>query len=117
MLLILHVALYSLFVAALWLGSRMTASSHVLMLGGLTYPLYLLHQNIGYVALDALSPSIGRWPALTLTIATVIVAAWIVWRFIEPAGRRLVSHVLGQLETRSRMVLGQLASRPSDLAR
>ncbi len=86
----LHAGIYGLF----WLGLRwsrsLVATPLVLALGGLTYPLYLLHQNAGYVAIDNLSPVIGRWPALLLTIALMVGAAWIVWRFVEPVGRGLV---------------------------
>ena len=89
-----------LFVAALLARLAHTASAHVLMLGGLTYPLYLLHQNVGYIALDALSPSIGRWPALALTIG----------RRLRCRLARLALHRAGR--TSSRLARAGLAGDP-----
>ena len=42
--------IYAAFLAALWLSRLDPATPLVLTLGGLTYPLYLIHQNAGYRA-------------------------------------------------------------------
>jgi peptidoglycan/LPS O-acetylase OafA/YrhL len=45
------------------------------LLGALTYPLYLVHEYIGYLVLNAVGPAWGRWIALAVTIAVVVVLA------------------------------------------
>ncbi len=56
-------------------------------MGGLTYPLYLLHQNLGYVLMHRLDPALGGWGALAAATAVVAAAAWLVHRHVEPGGR------------------------------
>lgn len=98
-LLVLHSGLYALFAASLWASRVIAPTPLVLALGGITYPLYLLHQTIGYIALNRLAPLIGRWPALVLVVAGLLGAAWVVWRFLEPIGRPLVTGSLRRLLT------------------
>jgi peptidoglycan/LPS O-acetylase OafA/YrhL len=64
-------------------------------LGGLTYPLYLLHQNLGYALMHRLQPMFDRWSALLFATAAVIAMAWLVHRTIEPAGKRLIIRIAG----------------------
>ncbi len=54
-----------------------------IVLGALTYPLYLVHQNIGYALINGLSPAFGRGVALVVTIAVVMGIAWLLHRFVE----------------------------------
>jgi peptidoglycan/LPS O-acetylase OafA/YrhL len=61
-----------------------------LALGGLTYPLYLIHQNFGYVAMHRVEPLLGRWGALATATCIVFAIAWLVFRHVEPAGRDLI---------------------------
>jgi peptidoglycan/LPS O-acetylase OafA/YrhL len=75
--------------AAIRLPALLPASWCV-TLGGLTYPLYLLHQNLGYVLLHRLDAGLGRWGALAAVTALIIAVAWAVFRFVEPAGRGLI---------------------------
>lgn len=90
----LHVALYLVFWGALRLSRHIAATPRVLALGGLTYPLYLMHQEAGYAMIDALAPYMGRWPAMAVALAAGIVVAWVIWRHVEPVGRKLVvSHL------------------------
>lgn len=54
-----------------------------ILLGALTYPLYLVHQNIGYVLINGLAPALGQWLALVAAIAAVMGIAWLLHRFVE----------------------------------
>lgn len=55
----------------------------VLTSGGITYPLYLLHMQLGYVLFDALAPE-RHIEAVTCTIVFgAFVLAFAVWRFAE----------------------------------
>jgi peptidoglycan/LPS O-acetylase OafA/YrhL len=67
------------------LSGRWTA-----FLGSLTYPLYLVHENWGWIIIRALHPRVGHLPALVIATACVLVAAWAIHRFVErPLGPRL----------------------------
>jgi peptidoglycan/LPS O-acetylase OafA/YrhL len=60
----------------------------ILAAGGLTYPLYLLHMQTGYVFFEAIGPS-QHAEILTLAIVGAATAvAWAIWRVIEPALHR-----------------------------
>lgn len=52
-------------------------------LGGVSYPLYLLHQNIGYSIMDQTIDTIGAWPARILALAVVLLLAWAVHELVE----------------------------------
>ncbi|MCX5203540.1 acyltransferase [Streptomyces sp. NBC_00237] len=58
--------------------------------GALTYPLYLLHQNIGRQIIQALESSLSPYAVLGAAIGSLLVASWLVHRLVErPVGRLL----------------------------
>lgn len=58
--------------------------------GALTYPLYLLHQNIGYMLINRFSGTLPRELLFWGAFALVLLLAWGVYRFVErPAAPRL----------------------------
>ncbi|MCM0674752.1 acyltransferase [Micromonospora phytophila] len=58
--------------------------------GALTYPLYLLHEHIGWVLIHFLSRSLPAWAVVLLTVVTLLVASWLVHRLVEkPVSRWL----------------------------
>lgn len=58
--------------------------------GLLTYPLYLLHQNIGWTAIHGLRGALPRWVALAAVLTGMMVAAWLLHRLVErPVARWL----------------------------
>jgi peptidoglycan/LPS O-acetylase OafA/YrhL len=61
-----------------------------LALGGLTYPLYLVHQNLGYAVMHWLDPVGGRWVGLAGAVIVVTALAWLIHRGVEPVGKRLI---------------------------
>lgn len=89
-LIIANIVIYVLLIVGIVLRLYLKTSSTTLMLGGLTYPLYLLHQNIGYVAINALTPSVGRWIAVISVTIVALVASWAIWRFGEKPARKAV---------------------------
>ncbi|GGE43974.1 acyltransferase [Agaricicola taiwanensis] len=52
-------------------------------LGGISYPLYLLHQHIGYLVFQHLADTIDTWLLLTIAIAALVALSFVIWRFIE----------------------------------
>jgi peptidoglycan/LPS O-acetylase OafA/YrhL len=59
-------------------------------LGGLTYPLYLLHQNIGYAAFANFGTPDNRFAILAVLIGVLVVVALVIARTVEPAARRAI---------------------------
>ncbi len=51
--------------------------------GLLTYPLYLLHQNIGWTAIHGLRGALPRWLALAVVVAGMLIGAWLLHRLVE----------------------------------
>jgi peptidoglycan/LPS O-acetylase OafA/YrhL len=97
-----NLGLHALLVAAILARRLVAPSPLVLMLGGLTYPLYLLHQNVGYVAINRLAPHAGPWMAAALTLAVVLAMSWIAWRYVETPLRRPLAQALTRLSGRMR---------------
>jgi peptidoglycan/LPS O-acetylase OafA/YrhL len=66
----------------------------LIAIGGLTYPLYLLHQHIGYMLINA-GEKLGSPGGIIVTVAiTLIVASWAVWRYVEQPGQRWMKDML-----------------------
>ncbi|WP_350286175.1 acyltransferase [uncultured Croceitalea sp.] len=60
-----------------------------LRLGVLTYPLYLIHQNIGYIAMNYFS-SMNKWVLLLLLTIITILISYLISKYIEtPLGKSL----------------------------
>jgi len=55
----------------------------LLAAGGITYPLYLLHMQAGYVIFLATGPSRNPALAAALVVCGAIILAFAVWRFVE----------------------------------
>jgi peptidoglycan/LPS O-acetylase OafA/YrhL len=71
-----------------------------LAIGGLTYPFYLLHQKIGYVAflrLDGLGHPALRFVLIALAMLAL---SWATWKFVDRPGQRLAKRVLTRLVSR-----------------
>lgn len=78
------------FLLAAVLGRRIKAGPWVLALGGISYPFYLVHQNAGYILMNATGPMIGKWAAFALALALSLAVSWAIFKHFEPAGRALV---------------------------
>ncbi|WP_338834277.1 acyltransferase [Bradyrhizobium septentrionale] len=62
----------------------------VMAAGGITYPLYLLHMQLGYVVLTALGPIHHVALATTATIVAIIALSVVVWRFFERPAHKVI---------------------------
>ncbi|MEV7179070.1 acyltransferase [Kitasatospora sp. NPDC093679] len=51
--------------------------------GALTYPLYLLHQMIGWQLITRLSRRLAPYPTFFTAVAIMLLAAWLVHRLVE----------------------------------
>jgi peptidoglycan/LPS O-acetylase OafA/YrhL len=70
--------------------TRWLASPRYLWLGALTYPLYLLHQHIGFMAFNALHDSVNAHILVWGMVAAMLALSYLVHSRIEsPCARRL----------------------------
>ncbi|MDZ5444484.1 acyltransferase [Micromonospora sp. 4G57] len=71
--------------------------------GAMTYPLYLIHQTVGLAVIDRLQDHVSPWLLVTALIAALLIAAWLIHRFVErPAARwmkRQLNDSMRQLRT------------------
>ncbi|MDJ1137601.1 acyltransferase family protein [Streptomyces iconiensis] len=51
--------------------------------GNLTYPLYLIHEELGWALVRTLREHLGPYPTLAATLTAVLLAAWAVHRWVE----------------------------------
>lgn len=55
-----------------------------IFLGYISYPLYLLHQNIGFVLMRKIGPYIGNeYLLIFITMVLIVTLSWLVTRFLE----------------------------------
>jgi peptidoglycan/LPS O-acetylase OafA/YrhL len=86
------VAVATLTRAASWNARWMVAA------GALTYPVYLVHENLGWFVIAHLRTRIGVWGAVLAAVGVALVAAWLLHRFVErPFGPRLRTAALDML--------------------
>jgi hypothetical protein len=88
-------AVFALF-AAVVAGVTVPGAKRLAVLGGLTYPLYLLHENIGFAAFDAFYGRLGwnRWVVLPLVVALVGGLAWLLHVAVEERFARPLANFL-----------------------
>jgi peptidoglycan/LPS O-acetylase OafA/YrhL len=80
-------------------------------LGLLTYPLYLIHQWVGWVIIDAIRDTLGPTVTLLVVLGIMLVVSWLIARFVEePAQKWLKAH-FGRALDQMREASGQRRSR------
>ncbi|MEU6808099.1 acyltransferase [Streptomyces sp. NPDC046831] len=69
--------------------------------GALVYPLYLLHEELGWAMIRTLYGHLGAWATLGVTTASLLVLSWLVHRFVEKPSQRWLRSAL-EKESRRR---------------
>ncbi|SDK76425.1 acyltransferase family protein [Streptomyces indicus] len=66
--------------------------------GALTYPFYLVHEHLGWVAVRFLHRGFGvpSWATFALTVGGMLVLAWLLYRFVERWATPLLREKLGR---------------------
>lgn len=77
---------------------RMTLTTHPIysLLGGITYPLYLLHNQIGKLFIEKTAPFAGEALAIILTTLVILFFSYLMYRFAEPTGSKLLKQGIEQ---------------------
>jgi len=84
-----------------WLPGKMVRAA-----GGITYPLYLLHMQLGYVMFTALAPQVHLVAVTCAIVIGTFVISYGLWRCFEPAAHRLTRELLDSLVRRSGLPVG-----------
>lgn len=82
----------TMFVMAVYIR-KWPAPNLLVMLGGLTYPLYLLHARMGYIFFNHME----GWPRgvlIAMALLMALLAAWVMNKYLEPIGRNVLSRLL-----------------------
>jgi peptidoglycan/LPS O-acetylase OafA/YrhL len=65
--------------------------------GAVSYPLYLLHQSLGYrLVAGMVAGGLTPVAAIAITAIGMVAAAWALSRTVEPAGRAFLMHTFGK---------------------
>lgn len=82
-------------------------SSKFIKIGMLTYPLYLLHQKIGYIIFDNLGNDTNKYVVVIATTLFMIFLSFILSEFYEP-------RVSGYLKSKLRQLSSKYVSKPTN---
>lgn len=63
--------------------TKVFASKIWLLLGGLTYPLYLIHQNVGYIIFNLTYPYLNPHVIMGGTLSVILLVAYVIHRKVE----------------------------------
>lgn len=66
----------------------------VIAIGGMTYSFYLLHQMVGYIALDRLGPAAHPEALVGLIVLAIALSSWAIWRYVERPSQRWTKQAL-----------------------
>ena len=99
-LLISSAVILMCFAVFLMISLRMTSrlnSQKLIKLGVLTYPLYLIHQNIGFMMFHEFGESVNRYVLLGGLVLAMMLAAWLIHKLVEQPLGRWMNTKLNQL--------------------
>lgn len=81
----------AIFVALVAGGTRFLNARVLVWLGALSYPLYLVHQNVGYAVIAALEAAgLPAWAATALAIGVALALAQMIHQFVEAPSLRVL---------------------------
>lgn len=76
-------AFYTLFFLLIMGKLDFLSTRPLLFLGSISYPLYLLHQNIGYAILNWIKPFYSGYPVIIVPVAVSIGLAYLARKYVE----------------------------------
>ena len=75
----------------------------------MTYPMYLIHQNIGYILIESLQPYVGPLVVRALLVGALLAfTTWLIVKFVE---QPLAPRIRALLAPKARAPTGH-ATRP-----
>lgn len=91
---VIVLAIYAVFFAAISLPRVPRIGRWAGIAGAMSYPLYLLHQHIGFMLVNRLGDRLPTSMALALVTGAMLISAIAFALWIEPPARRLMSRML-----------------------
>ena len=88
---------YLLFFAIATKKISIKQSSKITLMGALTYPLYLAHQNIGFIIFNLLDGTLNKYLILGLTTIFMLLVAYLVHKYVEAPFASWLKHQLNRL--------------------
>lgn len=92
------IGLLVIILAVTWVMSReqvrLLRWGPLIWFGTISYPLYLLHQNIGFGIIDRTIAPLGQWGSRFLAFAVVVLLAWVVHELVELRLTRAIKRFL-----------------------
>lgn len=86
--------LFLLFFIFLHLNVSRKTGKILAIFGSLSYPLYLIHQNFGYMLLSKIDGALNPWLAFVAVTAFMLAISLLIALYVEPAGKRLLKPVV-----------------------
>ena len=87
-------------VAVIFLATRLNVSllppKITLAIGALTYPFYLLHQQLGYTILSRFPPQYQSAATICLIVLAIAAVSWAICRYIEAPLRTSTRQLLSK---------------------
>ena len=80
-------------------------STWVLKVGALTYPLYLVHQNVGFMMFNLFEGMVNKYILLVAVIVFALLVAWLIHRLVEKNLSLVMKNALNQLEYKAKILL------------
>lgn len=74
---------YLIFVLIILNKMNWIRSDKLVKIGLLTYPLYLVHQNIGFIVFNIFGESINKYVLLIALINVMLIVAWLINKLVE----------------------------------
>ena len=102
------ILLFYLIFLAIALGKTVWIQSpHLTLVGALTYPLYLVHQNVGFIFFNVLAGELNKYLLLACGLILVVFLSYLVNRFVE---QRFSKVFKGWLEMLAAAIMKALVS-------
>ncbi|MER5882256.1 acyltransferase [Streptomyces sp. NPDC001941] len=70
--------------------------------GALVYPLYLLHEELGWAMIRTVYGHLGAWPTLGITCASLVLLAWLTHKLVETPSQRWLRRKLDEESRKAR---------------
>lgn len=79
---------------------KFLANKYLMFLGAISYSLYLIHQNIGYIILNKLVPAIGYLLSVCFAVLISIAISVVLHKYFEIPGKDFVFHIYKKVSGR-----------------
>ena len=83
----------------------------MLILGAITYPLYLIHQHVGFMVFNLFDAAVNKYVLLLSTTALMILLAWAISRYAEVPGARLLGSLFDRTTSKLRVLTPVFSAR------